>query len=67
LFIWSSLEAGGSQGPSPKEFRDEVAANAALTLKPRERMARRVVDAGWSLTQAAAAAEVSDRTCAKSG
>ncbi|MCA1697456.1 MAG: IS481 family transposase [Actinobacteria bacterium] len=40
-------------------------ANAALTLKQRERMVRRVVVDGWSLTQAAAAAEVSDRTCAK--
>ncbi len=40
-------------------------ANAALTLKQRERMVRRVVDDGWSLTQAAAAAEVSDRTCWK--
>jgi transposase InsO family protein len=40
-------------------------ANAALSLKQRERMARRVVEQGWSLTRAAAAAEVSDRTCAK--
>ena len=40
-------------------------ANAALTLKQRERMVRRVVDDGWSLTKAAAAAEVSDRTCSK--
>ena len=40
-------------------------ANAALTLKQRERMVRRVVDDGWSLAKAAEAAEVSDRTCAK--
>jgi transposase len=40
-------------------------ANAALTLKRRERMVRRVVDDGWSLAKAAAAAEVSDRTCSK--
>jgi transposase InsO family protein len=40
-------------------------ANAALTLKQRERMVRRVVDDGWSLAKAAAAAEVSDRTCSK--
>ncbi len=40
-------------------------ANAALSLRQRERMARRVVECGWSLTQAAAAAEVSERTCAK--
>jgi transposase InsO family protein len=40
-------------------------ANAALSLKQRERMVRRVVDDGWSQTKAAEAAEVSDRTCAK--
>ena len=40
-------------------------ANAALSLRQRERMARRVVEQGWSLTQAAEAAEVSDRTCSK--
>ena len=40
-------------------------ANAALSLRQRERMARRVVEQGWSLTQAAAAAEVSERTCSK--
>lgn len=40
-------------------------ANAALSLRQRERMARRIVEEGWSLTQAAEAAEVSDRTAAK--
>jgi transposase len=40
-------------------------ANAALSLKQRERMARRVVEQGWSIAKAAAAAEVSDRTCSK--
>jgi transposase InsO family protein len=40
-------------------------ANAALSLKQRERMARRVAEQGWSVTKAAAAAEVSGRTCAK--
>jgi transposase InsO family protein len=40
-------------------------ANAALSLRQRERMARRVVEHGWSLTKAAAAAEVSERTCSK--
>ena len=40
-------------------------ANAALTLKQRERMVRHVVDDGWSLARAARAAEVSDRTCSK--
>ena len=41
-------------------------ANAALSSRQqRERMARRVVELGWSLTRAAAAAEVSERTCSK--
>jgi transposase InsO family protein len=39
--------------------------NAALSLNQRRRMVRRVVEQGWSLTQAAAAAEVSERTCSK--
>jgi hypothetical protein len=45
--------------------RMRLHANAALSLKRRERMARRVVEQGWSITMAAAAAEVSDRTCSK--
>jgi transposase InsO family protein len=40
-------------------------ANAALSLRQRERMVLRVVEQGWSLTKAAAAAEVSERTCSK--
>jgi transposase InsO family protein len=40
-------------------------ANAALSLRQRERMVCRVVDEGWPLTKAAEAAEVSGRTCAK--
>jgi transposase len=40
-------------------------ANAALSLRQRERMVLRVVEHGWSLTKAAEAAEVSDRTCSK--
>jgi transposase InsO family protein len=40
-------------------------ANAALSLNQRRRMVVRVVAHGWSLTKAAAAAEVSERTCAK--
>jgi transposase InsO family protein len=40
-------------------------ANAALSLNQRRRMVRRVVEEGWSLTKAAAAAEVSERTCSK--
>ena len=40
-------------------------ANAALSLNGRRRLARRVVEEGWSLTQAAEAAEVSERTARK--
>jgi transposase InsO family protein len=40
-------------------------ANAALSLNQRRRMVCRVVDRGWSLTEAAEAAEVSERTCSK--
>jgi transposase InsO family protein len=39
--------------------------NAALTPKQRLRLATRVVDEGWSLAEAAAAAEVSERTASK--
>ena len=39
-------------------------ANAALSLNGRRQLARRVVDQGWTLTEAAAAAEVSVR-CAR--
>jgi transposase InsO family protein len=39
--------------------------NAALTPNGRLRLARRVVEEGWSLTSAAAAAEVSERTARK--
>jgi transposase InsO family protein len=40
-------------------------ANAALSLRQRERMVLRVIEHGWSLRKAAAAAEVSERTCSK--
>jgi transposase InsO family protein len=40
-------------------------ANAALSLNQRRRLVERVVAQGWSLTKAAEAAEVSDRTAAK--
>jgi transposase InsO family protein len=43
----------------------QLHANAALSLNQRRRMVGRVVEHGWSLTKAAEAAEVSDRTCAK--
>jgi transposase InsO family protein len=39
--------------------------NAPLGPKGRELMVRRVVEQGWSVTEAAAAAGVSDRTCRK--
>jgi transposase InsO family protein len=39
--------------------------NAALSLNRRRRLCRRVVEQGWALTEAAAAAEVSARTAAK--
>jgi transposase InsO family protein/transposase len=40
-------------------------ANAALSLKKRQLLAERVVDGGWSLAEAAAAAEVSEPTAGK--
>ena len=40
-------------------------ANAALSLRQRERMVCRVIEQGWSITKAAEAAEVSDQTCSK--
>jgi transposase-like protein len=40
-------------------------ANAALSFRQRERMVCRVVEQGWSITKAAEAAEVSERTCSK--
>jgi transposase InsO family protein/transposase-like protein len=39
--------------------------NAALSLNQRRRLARRVVEEGWSLAEAARAAEVSERTARK--
>jgi transposase InsO family protein len=40
-------------------------ANAALTLNNRRRLARRVVEQGWSIKAAALAGETSERTAAK--
>jgi transposase len=40
-------------------------ANAALSLNQRRRLADRVVEGGWSLTEAARAAEVSEHTARK--
>ena len=45
--------------------RMKLHANAALSLNQRRRMVGRVLEQGWSLTKAAEAAEVSDRTCSK--
>lgn len=43
----------------------ELHANAALSLNKRRQLAKRIVEEGWSLTKAAEAAEVSDRTAGK--
>ena len=43
----------------------ELHANAALSLNKRRLLAGRVVEEGWSLCEAAAAAEVSERTAGK--
>src|SRR3954453_21984287 len=43
----------------------QLHANAALSLNQRRRMVRRVIEHGWSLAEAAAAAEDSERTCSK--
>ena len=40
-------------------------ANAALSLRQRQRMVSRVVELGWSLARAAEAAGVSERTASK--
>jgi len=43
----------------------KIHANAPLGPKGRERMVLRVIEQGWSLTAAAEAAGVSERTCSK--
>ena len=45
--------------------RMKVHANAPLGPKGRGFMVRRVIEQGWSLTAAAEAAGVSERTCSK--
>src|SRR5690242_13877021 len=40
-------------------------ANAALSLTQRRRMVLRVLESGWSIKAAAAAAETSSKTCGK--
>src|SRR4051794_39347547 len=62
----ASLEAESCQATqSQGGHRMKLHANAALSLNQRRRMVGRVVEQGWSLTKAAEAAEVSDRTCMK--
>jgi hypothetical protein len=43
----------------------QLHANAALSLTKRRQLCRRVVERSWSLAEAAAAAEVSERTAGK--
>jgi transposase InsO family protein len=60
------LKAGGVEPPSNKEkTRMKLHGNAALSLNQRRRLAKRVVEERWSLTSAAAAAEVSEPTARK--
>jgi transposase InsO family protein len=53
------------EAPSTKEFRMKLHANAALSLKGRERMVMSVLEQGRAIAQAAQAAGVSARTCSK--
>ena len=62
LFIRSSLEAGGSRGPSPKEFRMKLHANARLSLIRRREMVEMVLEQHRSISEAARAAGVSPGT-----
>src|SRR5581483_11184378 len=65
-FIRASLEAGGVHPPSSiGGHRMKLHANAALSLNQRRRLAGRIVEEGWSLAEAAKAAEVSERTARK--
>ena len=43
----------------------QLHADAALSLNQLRRMVRRVIEDGWSLTEAAEVAEISERTCSK--
>src|SRR6185437_1000193 len=66
LFIRASLEAGWCRShQSQGGHRMKLHANARLSLKGRELLVDRVERAGWSLTQAAEAAGVSERTARK--
>ena len=66
MFIRASLEAGGVEATSTKEkTRMDLHANAKLGPKGRLVICRRVIEQGWSLTEAAEAAGVSERTAGK--
>jgi transposase InsO family protein len=66
LFIRVSLEAGGVEATSTKEkTRMKLHANAKLGPKGRLVICRRVTEQRWSLTEAAEAAGVSERTAGK--
>jgi transposase InsO family protein len=66
LFIRASLEAGGVEATSTKEkTRMKLHANAKLGPKGRLVICRRVTEQRWSLTEAAEAAGVSERTAGK--
>jgi transposase len=43
----------------------QLHANAAVSLIKRRQMVRRVLEHGWSIAQAAAAADTSSKTCGK--
>src|SRR5205807_3917409 len=64
-FIRAPLEAGSCQATqSQGGHRMDLHANAALSLNKRRLLCRRIVEQNWTLTKAAAAAEVSVR-CAR--
>jgi transposase len=66
LFIRASLEAGAVETPSTKEEPQmKLHGNAPFGPKGRATMVRRVVEQKWSLTEAAEAAGVSERTAGK--
>src|SRR4029078_11558631 len=66
LFIRASSEAGGCRGHQHQGGRRmKLHANAALSLKQRERMVLRVIEQGWALAKAAESAEVGEHTCSK--
>jgi transposase InsO family protein len=66
LFIRASLKAGGVKPPSNKEkTRMKLHGNAPFGPKGRATMVRRVTEQRWSLTEAAEAAGVSERTAGK--